>query len=212
MAKVPFLPIPGCLRGGLRARCPARCVACEFAGAPHGREAMDAAVRIECRRPASEGRRAHPQSLLPPFGRRFLSARSIFFLCIHSYQFQFHACYPLPYWNYTNATYVNQSLSLEYHMADESRLRSGWVIFNYWKNCSLLLSRGIPVNESRSCSCPSPAASKVATVHVVRHAVVRYISSIFARAPYRREALDVTVRAESRRPASEGPLGLVHDM
>jgi hypothetical protein len=38
-------------------------------------------------------------------------------------------------------------------------------------------------------------------------------ASVFAEAPYGgREALDAAVRAESRRPASQGRLGLAHDV
>jgi hypothetical protein len=38
------------------------------------------------------------------------------------------------------------------------------------------------------------------------------IASVFLGAPYGREAVDAAVRAESRRPATEGRLGLVHDV
>jgi hypothetical protein len=58
-------------------RCPACCIACVLAGAPYGREAMDATVHAVLRHPASEGRRAHPRSLLPPFGWSFSTVRLI---------------------------------------------------------------------------------------------------------------------------------------
>jgi hypothetical protein len=66
--------------------------------------------------------------------------------------------------------------------------------------------------ESRSCSCPSLAACKVAATCGVFHNAMRCIASVFMGSPYGREAVDTAVLAESGRPASEVWLGLVHGM